>query len=248
MVKPYYEDDSATLYHGDSNDLLEDMPSVDLIVADPPYSIGLQSNSKTQGWGDLMNGSIYFGSILDHFKRLTANRQGAAWLFCAWRSFPVISKASSAKWKIESLLVWDKMSIGPGGSSGLRPSYELVALFAHDNFRIANRSLPDIFSISNNGGHKPTGHPAEKPLPLMAKIIEESGGGLVLDPFSGSGTTLLAAKQLGHKAIGIEIEERYCEKSLRLLRPTTTSTAMLSIFLGSYAIRCKRRNWRGCAA
>jgi len=58
---------------------------------------------------------------------------------------------------------------------------------------------------------KPTGHKSEKPVSLISKIISESGGKLVLDPFLGSGTTAVAAKQLGVKCIGIEIEEKWCE-------------------------------------
>jgi site-specific DNA-methyltransferase (adenine-specific) len=62
---------------------------------------------------------------------------------------------------------------------------------------------------------KPTGHKSEKPVGLIKKIVSESGGGLILDPFLGSGTTLVAAKQLGKRAIGIEIEERWCEVAAR---------------------------------
>lgn len=216
-MKPYYQDDHTTLYHTDSNEALEQMPSVDLVVTDPPYSIGLQSNGKTGGWGDLMNGAIFFQKLLEHAHGLTHTRQGACWIFNSWRSFPVISRASFGIWRIESLLVWDKQWIGPGGIKGLRPAYELVAFFAQKDFKLRNRSLPDIWPVPCGGGQKPTGHPAEKPVKLMEKIIHESGGGLVLDPYAGSGTTLVAAKNLGHKAIGIEIEERYCEMAAQRL-------------------------------
>jgi DNA modification methylase len=62
---------------------------------------------------------------------------------------------------------------------------------------------------------KPTGHKSEKPVGLIKRLIAESGGDLILDPFVGSGTTLVAAKQLGRHAIGIEIEERWCEVAAR---------------------------------
>ena len=80
-----------------------------------------------------------------------------------------------------------------------------------------NRGLPDIWPVQW-ASQRPHGHPAEKPIALMKKIIAESGNvAMVLDPFMGSGTTLCAAKELGCKAIGIEIEERYCEIAVKRL-------------------------------
>ena len=211
MAKPFYEDKHAVLYHGDCREILPELSSVDLVVADPPYTIGMRSSKKMEGWGDLMNGSIFYEFLLKEFLRLTLNRQGAVWMFNSWRGFPILSKASyGVEWPIESLLVWDKEWIGPGGQKGLRPSYELIALFCQPEFRITNRSLPDIWQCKI-GSYKPSGHPAEKPLALLVRLITESSAGTILDPFAGSGTTLVAAKSLGQKSIGIEIEERYCE-------------------------------------
>jgi site-specific DNA-methyltransferase (adenine-specific) len=219
-MTPYYEHGGITIYHGDCREILPDLPSVRLIVTDPPYVFGIASTSqegKAGGWGDLMNSSVWYESWLREAKRLTSTAQGAAWVFNSWRSFPVLARAAyGVSWPVESLLVWDKEWIGPGGQRGLRPSYELAALFVQPDFAIANRGLPDIWR-SKWSSIKPNGHPAEKPEPLLAKLIRESGGGLVLDPFMGSGTTLAAAKGEGHQAIGIEIEERYCEIAAKRL-------------------------------
>lgn len=164
-----------------------------------------------------MNSSVWYESWLTEAKRLTANSAGAAWVFNSWRSFPVLARAAYAvRWPIESLLVWDKEWIGPGGQRGLRPSYELAALFAQPDFAISNRGLPDIWRAKWSS-LKPSGHPAEKPEALLARIITESGGGCVLDPFMGSGSTLVAAKASGQPATGIEIEERWCEVAARRL-------------------------------
>lgn len=214
-MRPYYgPHNGITIYHGDCREILPAMSSVRLVVTDPPYVFGIASTaqeSKAGGWGDLMNSSVWYESWLSEAKRLTENEQGAAWVFNSWRSFPVLARASyGVRWPVESLLVWDKDWIGPGGQKGLRPSYELAALFAQPDFSLANRGLPDIWR-SKWSSQKPNGHPAEKPVPLLARIIRESGGGRVLDPFVGSGSTLIAAKQEGYEAIGIEIEERYCE-------------------------------------
>ena len=216
-VTPYYEQDGITIHHGDAREILAGLGSVDLVVTDPPYNVSLTSFNKAGGWGDLMNGAMFYAFILKESKRLTANRQGGAWLFNSWRSLPVLLKAAyEANWNPESCLVWDKEWIGPGGPNGLRPSYELALLFRHEGFRLANRGLPDIWR-HKWASIKPTGHPAEKPVSLLSQIIQESGGGVVLDPFMGSGTALVAAKRLGESAIGIEIEERYCEMAANRL-------------------------------
>ena len=213
MIRPYYEQDGIVIYHADSRDVLPMLPSVSLVVTDPPYVFGIASTAqegKSGGWGDLMNSAVWYATWLRECHRLTENSQGAAWVFNSWRSFPVLARAAyEARWGIESLLVWDKDWIGPGGQRGLRPSYELAALFCHPQFALADRGLPDIWKHQWSS-QKPNGHPAEKPVDLHRRIIRESGGGLVLDPFLGSGTTLVAAKAEGCAAIGIEIEERWC--------------------------------------
>lgn len=212
-MPPYYEQDGIAIYHGDCLDVLPTLPACDLVVTDPPYSFGLASTAqetKAGGWGDLMNSATFYTVWLRECRRLTENRQGAAWVFNSWRSFPILARAAyEAAWPITSLLVWDKEWIGPGGPQGLRPSYELAALFSHQNFQIPDRGVPDIWRCKASS-FKPW-HPAEKPIQLLQRILLTSGGGLVLDPFMGSGSTLVAAKALGCRAMGIEVEEKYCE-------------------------------------
>lgn len=218
-MKPYYESGGITLYLGDCLEILPMLSAVDLIVTDPPYSFGLASTAnegKAGSWGDMMNNAHWYGAWIRELRRLTANQAGGAWVFNSWRSFPVLARAAHENWPIESLLVWDKEWIGPGGQRGLRPSYELVALFAHPSFQIANRGIPDIRRCMWSGT-KPSGHPAEKPTELISWLIQESGGDLILDPFAGSGSTLRAAKDLGKRAIGIEIEEKYAELTIKRL-------------------------------
>ena len=216
----FYEEPGITLYCGDALDVLPQLPSVALVITDPPYSFGLASTAaegKAGSWGDMMNNARWYGSWLSECRRLTEHRQGAAWVFNSWRSFPVLARAAHETWAIESLLVWDKDWIGPGGPRGLRPSYELVALFVHAEFALADRGLPDVWR-SPWSSQKPNGHPAEKPIDLVRRLIRESGGDLVLDPFCGSGTTLEAAKIEGRQAIGIECEPKYCELTVKRLR------------------------------
>lgn len=223
---PYYEENGISIYLGDSLDIMPELrgSSVDLVVCDPPFVIGAvssgQLSTKAGGWGDMMNSARWFRDWYRMTHRLL-KQTGAMWTCCNWRSLPVVMRAAAdAEWSIASVLVWHKDWIGPGGPIGLRPSYELVALLGMPDFSIPNRGIPDMWTIPWSS-IKPNGHPAEKPVALMSKIILTSGiapGGLILDPFMGSGTTLVAAKALGYKAIGLEAEERYCEIAAKRLQ------------------------------
>lgn len=218
-MKPYYEHGGITIYHGDCRDVMPSFSSVGIVVTDPPYVFGIASTFDERcagGWGDMMNGAQIYAGWLREFWRLIQNSSGAAWVFNSWRSFPVLARAAyEARWPIESLLIWDKEWIGPGGPSGLRPSYEVVALFRHPEFKILDRSTPDIWRQKWAGAKE--WHAAEKPVALLARLISAGGAGVVLDPFAGSGSTLIAARTLGRRAIGIEIEERYCEIAAKRL-------------------------------
>ena len=242
-LTPYYSDNLVTLYHGDALEVLAelDTDSIDVVVTDPPYVIGAVSAgnlaSKSGGWADMMNSAHWFTSWYREVERLLIE-DGAFWSFLNWRTLPVVMRAATdARLPITSLLVWDKEWIGPGGSQGLRPSYELVALMARPEFSIPDRSTPDIWRCKT-GGHKPSGHPAEKPVRLVERIISAGGSGPddgpVLDPFAGSGTTLLAARQLGIPSIGIEADERWCELIVsRLGGPLRGDLATGTLFEGA---------------
>ena len=224
-VKPYYADERITLYHGDSLEILPTITagSVHLCVTDPPYVIGAVSAgnmaSKSGGWSDMMNSAMWFAEWYRMVDRLLKH-DGAMWTFCNWRSLPVVMNAAiKSEMAVTSLMVWDKQWIGPGGPQGLRPSYELCALMAKAGFGISDRGVSDVWQ-HKVGSYKPNGHPAEKPVALVRRIIETStppADGLILDPFNGSGTTLVAARDLGLRAIGIEAEEKWCELTAKRL-------------------------------
>ena len=91
------------------------------------------------------------------------------------------------------------------------PTHEWIAIFAKEDFRLRDKAASgagDVWRIAQESG---TVHPAPFPLELPQRAIETTTAQTILDPFMGSGTTLVAAKNLGRKAIGIEIEEKYCE-------------------------------------
>ena len=217
-MKPYYQSRSVTIYHGDCLEIIPELTTVDLVVTDPPYGINTKSDGsgKLSPWADLCNAAFWYAEWLKQC-RSKLSKHGALWSFLNWRSLTTFQKAScDLRWPIESLLVWDKGCIGPGGAKGLRPIYELVALFTNEDFAIPNRSLSDV-----QKWHWPTTkkyHPAEKPVQGIEWLINASGNqSIILDPFMGSGTTLVAAQKLGRGVIGIEQDERYCEVAAKRL-------------------------------
>lgn len=219
MSVPYCDIDGVRVYHADALEILPTLPagSVDAVITDPPYVIGAVSAgnmaSKSGGWANMMNSALWFTEwyrMVDRALRHT----GVFWSFCNWRTLPVAMNAAiRANLPVTSLMVWDKEWIGPGGSQGLRPSYELCALMAKPGFAVPDRGVPDVWR-HKVGSYKPNGHPAEKPVGLVERIIDCSAlpsGSLVVDPFAGSGTTAIAARSRGMRCVAIEAEEKWCE-------------------------------------
>ena len=204
---------NATLYHGDCLEILPTLPKVGAVITDPPYGINTKSDGsgKLSPWGDLVNSAHWYAAWMREARgRLT--HDGALWTCLNWRSLVTFQKAScDIGWPIDSLMVWDKQWIGPGGVRGLRPSYELVALFGNPDFAIKDRGLADVQQFPV-GSHKPNGHPAEKPIALMDFLVSVTPGA-VLDPFLGSGTTAIAAANAGREFIGIEMDRRWFDLS-----------------------------------
>lgn len=201
---------------------LKEVPdnSVDLIVTDPPYGIGIKSQggatSKLNPWADICNASLWYTAWMKECKRVL-KADGALWSFINWRYLPTLMKAGlDTQWSMESVLIWDKCWIGPGGHKGLRPSYEMVALYAMPDFTIKDRTLADIQRFKW-ASYKPTGHPAEKPVDLIRWIIQASGktdGAVIIDPFMGSGTTGCAAVREGCSYIGFDMDPNWVEKAM----------------------------------
>ena len=206
--------DPPSVDQGDCADWLASLPDgcADAVIADPPYGIGLKSdgNGRLNPWANMCNASFWYRSWIEQCRRLLAP-SGCLWSFLNWRSVPIVTKAAcDAGWPIESMLVWDKQWIGTGSMRGLRPSYELAALWCREDFVIEDRGVPDIRREKwvNRGR---SGHPAQKPLGLIRWLVSISTvpGGLVVDPFAGSGTTGVACVELGRRFLGCEMSEKY---------------------------------------
>ncbi len=183
--------------------------SIDTIITDPPYFIGMTHNGKKGNYNDLIIMKPFFDSLFSEFSRVI-KENGKVYIFCDWRTYafyyPLLLKHIS----VRNMLVWDKIS-GPGSSYAL--THELI-LFAEKDTPCMKGS--NIFRIPgfSAGAKKTNGemlHPTQKPVEVIEKLITDSTkeGDLVLDCFMGSGTTAVAAKKLNRNFIGFEIQEKY---------------------------------------
>ena len=215
-MKPYYEHAGITIYHGDCREVLGSFPkcfSVDALVVDPPYGIGWSRgtwNDDPKAYPALMrwlvktSNRIVPDGYVFVFQAMPNCGKWHKWfppgfrLFAACKNFAQVRP--TGLWH-----AWDPVVFWKNGpNSG--PNSEVV----NRDFHVGN--VAGVF------GEK-SAHPCPRPLDTMTHIVAcaARAGGTVLDPFMGSGTTLVAAKNLGRKAIGIEIEERYCEIAAKRL-------------------------------
>lgn len=295
FLRPYYEDATVTLYHGDCKAILPTLGRVDAVITDPPYSDHVHaksragsrkmsrdpdrpsSYSRTKELGFAALSPELRASVAEQFAQLARR-----WVLVfsdvesdhLWRS-----ELTSAGLEYVRTGFWEKVGATPQ-FTGDRPAtpaeaitiarsrdYALAAVLARldpADQQIVHLALEDAasgreespfgkivmahpkgrkrwngggshamfrFNIAlNRDGRSPRHHPTEKSLPLMSRLVElfTEPGETVLDAFAGSGTTLRAAKDLGRKAIGIEIEEKWCEvAALRLSQEAIFGPAAL---------------------
>lgn len=235
-MSPYASGKRWTLYLGDSLEVLPSQAdaSVDVCFTDPPYSINTKSDGdgKLSPWADYCNAALWYVAWIREARRAMRDH-GALWSCLNWRSaVPFTKAACDLRWPIESMLIWNKDWIGPGGTAGLRPSYEQVALWLNPRGRVQNRGLADVQTFPWSSV-KPNGHPAEKPEALVSWCLAATGIGramVVLDPFTGSGTTGAAALAGGHDFVGVEMDEGWCERAARRLEQAEINGVQSALF------------------
>lgn len=221
-MKPYYEDGTATIYHGDCLDVLPQLPRhfANVILSDPPFFMpaeqyaGRKAWSRTWGDTSIMRG--WWSAVLDAILPALVP-SGHFLTFCDDESYAVFFPLVYARFPNLASLVWDKGV--PGLGTAWRHSHELIIAARGTGAHWTGGAKRDVLR------HAPVPsaerlHPVDKPVPLLSDLIMPAcpDGGVVLDAFLGGGSTLVAAKNIGRKAIGIEIEERYCEIAARRLR------------------------------
>lgn len=215
-MKPYYDDGKGIqIYLGDCREVLPqlEIESVDLVLTDPPYGIGTIGGAKpfgTIGGAHAVQPRQYLPIQGDDKPFDPTFLLELKTLSIIWGANYFCDKLPPAtRW-----LVWDKRD---GGTSDNFADCELAWSNLPGPARIFTRYWRGMLSHYRIGEERC--HPTQKPIALMCWCIGLVSKGIItiLDPFMGSGTTLRAAKDLGRKAIGIEIEERYCEIAVKRL-------------------------------
>lgn len=242
-MTPYYSEDGIVIYCAEALALLPELPEFDALVTDPPYSSGgvMRSdrmsgvlakyvNSDTLRYrpefagdnrdqrGFCLWASLWFAAAL-----LRARPAAHAVCFTDWRQLPTVTDALQAGgWTWRGIATWWKPGVRMqrGGFSqsaeyvvwGTAGTWDRTYHYAPQNVLRARHADADKFHI------------AQKPLEVMEWLVPFAPeGGLVVDPFMGSGSTLVVAKRLGRRAIGIDIDERYCEIAAKRVAGTAVA-------------------------
>jgi site-specific DNA-methyltransferase (adenine-specific) len=219
MTTPYYQDENVTIFHGDCIEIMPELQRADVLISDPPYSKTTHGNVRTSN--DLPDAKAATSRVIDfdgidadELRRIFDIANPIRWsvFFCdnVLAAQLMLDPPTCTGFVRQS--VWVKPSGAPQ-ITGDRPAMWWESIMAFH---------PPGKKQWNGGGHhgnyfctsdKYTDHPTSKPLQMVRDLADRfsNDGETILDPFMGSGTTLRAAKDLGRKAIGIELDEKYCE-------------------------------------
>ena len=251
MVTPYYDRDGIQIFCGDA---LEVMPTIEtnscqLTVTSPPYNLRLRLvkgkyafrndtdhfTNKYQSFDDALTIEEYYEF---HLKALLDMMRISGLVF--W-NIQIVTGSKEAVFRImgdlsrelKDIIVWDKGSGEPAMSKGvINRSTEMILVFESPaspgrmfrRFSFERGTMPDMWRLGR--ANNPAEHAATFPLALPYRAITgwTRPGDVVLDPFMGTGTTLLAARQAGRRAIGIELSEAYCQLAVQRLSQQTLLT------------------------
>lgn len=202
-LQPYYQDDWATIYHGDYRDVIFEIEKSAVVIFDPPYGVNEEYKSYIDTQGNLTELISYLMPLVLSFSR-AALTPGVGNIF----------KYPEPTW----ILCWAISGAGSTGRWGFS-CWQPILVYGKDPYLASgNGRRPDLIYLNETS--RPNGHPCPKPIGFMKRLIDRVSLAkeICFDPLMGSGTTLVAAKQLNRKSIGIEIEEKYCEIAANRLR------------------------------
>lgn len=212
---------NATMYLGDSLEILPTLPKVDVVITDPPYSSGgFQESGKSAGsigtrtedtiWMDNLSSRGYSRLIVRVLKAIRTADEFYA--FTDWKMWQATCDCfEDAGIRVRNMLIWDKQQMGMG--MPWRNQHELICYGRRRNSARLTGGYGNVLKAARSGNDN---HPTEKPTSLVEQILKNAADGIVLDPFAGSGSVGVACMTAGRPFIGIEIEPKYfqiaCER------------------------------------
>jgi len=215
-ITPFHQEEEGIIYCGDCREILPKLPRVDLVLADPPYDVhagkcgGCFGNRKS-----LVNtGGFTDGGCDYEFLFNIPN-----WFcFCSRKQLRVLLGIAENCERF-NILSWCKPNPIPTCNNKYLPDIEFIVHGYQSGRLFGGMSIKSCFFV-HPCGRKETEHPNEKPTALIRKLINLGTllGEIVCDPYLGSGTTAVAAKELGRRFICVDIEEKYCEIAVKRLR------------------------------
>lgn len=243
MIEPYYSEDGITIYNADCREVLPHLESVDLVLTSPPYNLGegmedkggLRVGHKGSKWGkdDLRNGYGKHADAMPYSDYVAWQKEvlGMCWnLLSNSGAIYYQHKCRIVKGEcrtplefnpdlpLRQIVTWDRGSGFNYQSGAYMPVVEWLLVFARPDFLLRDKGASGVGDCWRIPPELRTPHPAPFPLALAKQAISTTRARTILDPFMGSGTTLRAAKDLGLKSIGIEIEKKYCDIAIERLR------------------------------
>ena len=223
----YFKEDNGVLYNGDCLEVMKSIPNkkVDLVLTDPPYNISKDNNFKTMGRSGIDFGewdkNFDLFSYIDEVYRVL-NKHGSFIVFNDWKNLgKIVDYAENLGFVTKDMIRLEKTNPMPRNRDRRYiTDFECAIWFTMPNAKwIFNRQNESYERPKFIGNIEKGLHPTQKNIKLMEWLIKihSNENMIILDPFIGSGTTLLAAKNLNRKYIGIEMEEKYCEISKKRL-------------------------------
>lgn len=203
VLEPYYQDELVTIYHADCRDHLGVFDEADVLVTDPPYGIA---------W----SGAGYNGGRAENHIANDADTTARDEVLAHWANRPGVVFGDDKRARpadVRQVLIWEKpLPCGLlGARAGWFRNWEAIYLVGAWPKRAAARSSVLRFGSGSHAEAKATGHSHTKPVALMRSLLEAAPPGTIIDPFMGSGSTLVAAQQLGRRCIGFDVDERWCK-------------------------------------
>ena len=261
-MKPYYEYNGVTIYHGDCEEILPQLPKVDLIFTSPPYNLGTTAigSGGFQMWkkekighydpeagmrarggqGKWSGGALAdgYGTCKDSMPPDEYREWQKRILLLCWAQLtdegaifynhkprilngcvvlPIDYLPEELRPTLRQEVIWKRAGGMNFSPSFYCPTHERILVIAKDNWRLRDKGASgqgDVWEVNQEADPL---HPAPFPEELPGIAIETTSANLVCDPYCGQGSTLRAAKKRGRRAIGIDIEERYCEIAAKRL-------------------------------